>query len=105
LPKIALCLPPNEALRPSLYPLLNGALQLLEQRQIPCRIIPEETLINDWEQLDDLIVASTTLSPQGKRKLQGFCSAGGRVITHGPLIGLPHEISIEAWRTERSPIP
>ncbi|MCB1135607.1 MAG: hypothetical protein KDK78_04995 [Chlamydiia bacterium] len=57
----------------------------------PYRIVPELNLTTLWHGLDELIVFSDHLSPLGLRKLQGFCAAGGMVLTLGPPLGLAIE--------------
>lgn len=70
--QIALCLPSTSAMAP--------AVHLLEKKQLPYKLIPEEDLITSWDQLDLLLYDSSTLTPLGKRKLRGFEAAGGQVL-------------------------
>jgi len=55
------------------------------------KVIPESHLTTEWDGLDNLIVLSETVSASLRRKLQGFCAAGGTVLTIGPAIGLAIE--------------
>ncbi len=59
---------------------------------IDYRIIPETYLTTEWHGLDYLIVDPDSLSSQGFRKLQGFCAAGGTIVSLGKIMGLPYEI-------------
>jgi hypothetical protein len=77
---------------PDYYAGLGEAIAHLTQAQTPFRIVPEYYLINQWDGLDSLIVLSSTINAQAKRKLQGFCAAGGTILTLGELLDLPHEI-------------
>ena len=43
----------------------------------PYRVIEETFLTESWEGVDRLYVVSEAISAQGKRKLMGFCAAGG----------------------------
>jgi hypothetical protein len=95
--KIGVCLPPADMCRPSQYAGLQAALTLLVNSHIPFRLIAEDHLITDWDGLDDLFYVPTGLSAQGKRKLQGFCAAGGTVITVGCKLGLAHEMNWNEW--------
>lgn len=72
--KVAVVLPSLEE-KPS--PNLRRAM---EDLRVPFRIIPETMLTTEWDELDQLIYCEKTLSPQGRRKLQGFCAAGGQVV-------------------------
>lgn len=89
--KIGICLPSMELIPSIHYRGLGEILTELISKHKPFRIIPEHSLIHQWDGLDDLIVLSSTIGAQGRRKLQGFCAAGGRVLTIGPLLGLPQE--------------
>jgi hypothetical protein len=53
---------------------------IADQIQEPYKRIPETRLIHHWSGLDRLYYVEQTLSPQGKRQLQGFIAAGGEVI-------------------------
>ncbi len=63
----------------------------------PFRAVPESMLTQYWDELDDLYVLTGALSGQGRRKLMGFCAAGGRVIAEGELLGLLSEVSAEEY--------
>jgi len=56
------------------------------------RAVYESNLTESWDGLDEIYVFSDAVSTQGKRKLLGFCAAGGTVITEGNLLGLPNEV-------------
>ncbi len=88
---LGVCFPPIDMHDPIHYTGLNEALHHLLEKQIPFRIIPESFLIAEWKGLDALIVTPSGLSPQGKRKLQGFCAAGGTVLNIGESLGLANE--------------
>lgn len=91
---IGVCLPAMDMCRPSQYQGLEEALSQLTARQIPFRLIPESRLTTDWDGLDYLLYIPAGLSVQGKRKLQGFCAAGGTAVVLGKAIGLSYEISL-----------
>jgi hypothetical protein len=42
--------------------------------------VSEEKLTEEWDGIDALMVLQNTISPQGKRKLQGFAASGGEII-------------------------
>lgn len=90
-----ICLPSIKECRPSYWKGLADALARLENKSIPYRIIPEASLTTEWDGLDYLIVSSKNLSMQGRRKLQGFCAAGGVVVAIGNPIGLAQEVGLE----------
>ncbi len=70
----------------------------LMSRHIPFRLISESHLITQWNGLDFLFYNPEGLSIQGKRKLQGFCAAGGSVISLGECLGLPYEMTFQQWQ-------
>ncbi|CUI17141.1 conserved hypothetical protein [Candidatus Protochlamydia naegleriophila] len=91
--KVGVCLPSMTMCRPGQFEGLEEALVQLLQAGIPFRIIAENHLITEWDGLDYLVYTPTGLSVQGKRKLQGFCAAGGTVLSVGHLLGLAYEES------------
>lgn len=99
--RVGICLPLMDDYHPEHWLGLDHALRLLTERSIPFRLISESHLITEWDGLDDLIYLPKGLSPQGKRKLQGFCAAGGRVISIGPPMGFSLEQSLNDWIAER----
>jgi hypothetical protein len=91
--KVAVCLPPVSVI--SWIPGLDNCLNTLRARRLSYRVIPEEQLTAAWDGLDYLIVSADFLSQEGRRKLLGFCAAGGGVVSLEKNLGLPHEISME----------
>ena len=89
---IGVCVPSPILCRPSHYRNLRETLQALIENGQSFRIIPESMLITNWDGLDFILFVPESLSYQGKRKLQGFCAAGGTAVTLGDLIGLPDEM-------------
>jgi hypothetical protein len=78
--KIALCIPSLENFLNADQRFLEKSLSDLMKKKIPFRIIAEATLTGEWDGLDQILVDSSTLSPQGARMLRGFTAAGGEVI-------------------------
>jgi hypothetical protein len=72
-------------------------LDALKKRSISFKLIAESQLTSQWDGLDYLLYSPTGLSTQGKRKLQGFCAAGGTVVSTGALLGLPYEMGLMDW--------
>jgi hypothetical protein len=93
--KLGICLPGADKVRPSQTHVLHRALNDLVRAKAVFRVIPEDFLINQWDGLDYILYSPKALGPQGKRKLQGFCAAGGQPITVDHLLGLPFEISFK----------
>ncbi len=92
--QVGVCFPPMEMFQVQNYAGLDKAFESLLKQKIPFRIIAENHLITGWDGLDYLIYVPAGLSPQGKRKLQGFCAAGGTCVTLGQPLGLANEISL-----------
>jgi hypothetical protein len=90
---IGVCLPSMDLVRPSVYEGLEEALKVLIRQGRPFRLIPESYLITEWDGLDYLLYLPQGLSPQGKRKLQGFCAAGGTAVSLGSKLGLAQEMT------------
>lgn len=81
-PPLALCLPVDEKLESKALLEIEGILENLLKKNAPFRIIPEELLNEQWDELEQLIVIPEYLTSQGKRMLQGFEAAGGQVINN-----------------------
>ncbi|MBM3184354.1 MAG: hypothetical protein FJZ64_03510 [Chlamydiae bacterium] len=95
LTSFAICFPSE--LKCSGY-ILSKLDTLFETLKIPYRIIEETFLTESWEGVDQIYVLSEAVTSIGKRKLMGFCAAGGTVIVEGESLGLPKEVSAEAFR-------
>jgi len=100
--KIGICLPPmNRCAAPS-FKGLSKVFKDLEKKGLDFRVIPENSLTADWDGLDYLVVSSQLLTPQGRRKLNGFCAAGGIVVTVDGALGLPDEVPFDQWMTKQA---
>ncbi|MBM3207819.1 MAG: hypothetical protein FJZ57_04360 [Chlamydiae bacterium] len=97
---LAVCLPGDEYMTPSVSESLGVVLQDLSSRGVSYRIIPENLLTEAWDGIDSIIIISNGLSYQGKRRLQGFCAAGGRVVSLGDLNQLSNEILYPLFQVE-----
>ncbi len=94
---IGICLPPPLFYLSHHYSGLEEAISALNQRHLSFKLIAENQLTSQWDGLDTLIYSPGGLSSQGKRKLQGFCAAGGIVVSTGIVGELPNEISFKEW--------
>jgi hypothetical protein len=100
--KIGVCLPLMNFVQPQHWVSFVPALTFLIERQIPIRLIAESHLIHQWDGLDLLLFNPSGLSSQGKRKLQGFCAAGGLAVSLGDPIGLSNELTFADWVLEKN---
>ena len=91
---LGICLPDMEKVAEEVYRDLENAIFKIEEASLSFKMIPEDLLTAQWDGLDYLIYHPETLSIQGKRKLQGFCAAGGTVISLGEFKGFSQEISL-----------
>jgi hypothetical protein len=94
---IGFCLASMEYIRPSYYKKMNEVLKQLIKNETSFRIISEIFLISEWDGLDYLLVVAETVNLQMRRKLQGFCAAGGTVVTIGEKLGLVLEMTIDGF--------
>ncbi len=94
-PTVGLCLPNDACMHSAVIQRLDSLISDLKEQKVIFRIVPEEKLTEQWDGLDKLIVLSSALSPQGKRKLLGFAAAGGTVLTIGEPIGVPEETRLD----------
>lgn len=88
---VGVYLPKDEYIDALLLEQMDRLIIDLQGKEVLFRIVCEENLTEQWDGLDQLIVPSSALSVQGKRKLQGFIAAGGAILTLGEPIGLPEE--------------
>lgn len=96
--KTGLCL----SLKEKQYPGLENPLNHLLAEKIPFKIISESHLTTEWDGLDYLICVPTDLSAEGMRKLQGFCAAGGHVVSLGGKANFDNEIDWDKWIVSHS---
>jgi hypothetical protein len=82
LPQTAVCFPQPIYCSLDVLGCLDKAFAELGAKKVSFRIIPEELLTEQWDGIDTLVVISDAVSPQGKRKLQGFSAAGGEISSY-----------------------
>jgi hypothetical protein len=73
----AIALPPSHTID-ELF--LEKMRNVIERHSGPFRLIPESQLTEQWQGVETLIVFPDKITPQGKRKILGFCAAGGTVL-------------------------
>lgn len=98
--KVGVCVPPMNFNRAFHYQGFEEALAELQRLSIQYNLIAENVLTSRWDGLDYLLYSPAGLSSEGKRKLQGFCAAGGTTVSTGNLIGLPQELTLRSWFSE-----
>lgn len=92
---LAVLMPPEELCSGSVLSKIDRLLMSLDE---PYRVIEEAFLTESWDGVDQIYVISEAVSFQGKRKLMGFCAAGGLVLVEGASLGLPNEAPAEKFR-------
>lgn len=75
--RVAILLPLRE--RALSFPLLEQCMQELEKQGRAYRLIAEPYLVDEWDALDELICFPELISERGRRMVEGFKAAGGRV--------------------------
>ena len=68
---------------------INEVFLTLLVYKIFFRVIPEELLMMEWDELDCLIVDPAQMSSHGMRQLRGFHAAGGLAISCGATEDIP----------------
>lgn len=97
-PSTGICLPEIKKDHLQRKESLQGVVSTLEKASVPFCFIPESWLTTEWDGLDTLFISSIGLNVQTRRKLLGFCAAGGTVVTIGQNLQLPNEISFVEWK-------
>jgi len=77
-----ICLPLEERMDTTLWKHLDEVFERFHAMQVPYRVISEAYLNEQWNDIDELIVFPSFISPQGDRKLKGFLAAGGKVLSY-----------------------
>ena len=67
------------------YSDLDAEIAKLNESGVSYKIIPEDMLNQSWHLIDDLMVFEELVSSEGKRMIDGFIAAGGRVKKMGDL--------------------
>lgn len=76
---IGLCFLKNSSMTEERFFEFDKILDELYESNQPFRVIFEEFLTEQWDQLDEIHIIRDSLSSQGLRKLKGFEAAGGKV--------------------------
>jgi hypothetical protein len=97
-PKVGVCLPNYPVLLSCKYADFHQAMKTLYEKGVAFRVISEFELTGEWEGLDYLVVDTNGIQKTLKRKLCGFCAAGGTVVSVGPLLRLSQEVNFETQR-------
>lgn len=96
-PTLGICFPEDSMCNPKILKTLNQIFERLNSLNVSYRIFPEYNGMHDWDQLEQIIVISETLTTLGKRVLQGFCAAMGQVIYYGEKLEFLDEKSFEDY--------
>ena len=97
-PNIAICLPPLETQAHLNLDLYVAAIKHMQRHNLPFKLISEEFLIHQWDGLDYILYSGQALSPQGVRKMQGFCAAGGCAVSlESTMKGFAIEKTFSEW--------
>ena len=94
-PFIGLCLPSRTTVAPSQLKALDSIIAQLRAANYSFRVLAENFLSSDWEELDYIVVLSDCINPTAVRMLHGFCAAGGTVMHEGQALGLSSEVPFD----------
>lgn len=87
---------PSSASSSGLYLQMDALISTLRKNGIPFRILYEKFAVEDWNELDYVLVSSPC-SEFIQRMLLGFCAAGGTAVVDGPSIGLSYEMCFKEF--------
>ena len=99
-PTLGICFPEDRLCSSNVLKEFNSIFDTLNAKNIDYRIFPEYDGMHDWDELEQIVVLSKTLTTHGKRVLQGFCAAMGQVVYYGEKVGLLGEISFDEYLKE-----
>ena len=92
-PKIGLLFPSDHKLTEGAEKDFEQLLQAVIQLNIPFYVLYEESMTENWQNLEKVIVHSKFMDPLLKRKCQGFAAADGVIVSYGERIGVFEEVS------------
>ena len=96
--EVGICLPGDEMLFNEGREELEEIASYFIENSIPCRILHESMMTQEWQGLETIAVFEKSLTIFGKRQLQGFCAASGQVVVYKDSLGLSKEISFEEYK-------
>lgn len=79
--QIGICVPEESLCSQKILGHLDQLFE--EHRGVNFRIVPELMIIEKWEGLDEMIYLEDFITVQGKRQLDGFIAAGGKIRGRG----------------------
>ncbi len=94
---LGICLPLMHFRSSSPWEKIVELTKQLKKLNYSFRLISENHLTTEWQGLETIFFVPEALSSQGKRKLLGFCAAGGEVVSLGQIVGLPNEQLFTQW--------
>lgn len=94
---LAICLPQDEYLKRETGEIWESIYIELQKKAISFRVIPEIFIAEDWADLEEIIVLTSSLSEFGFRQLQGFSTSEGKIIFYGKPLELPNAIAWGEW--------
>lgn len=78
---------------------LDALLKKIIFLDLPFYLLYEETMTENWQNLEAIIVDSSTVDRGLLRKCHGFAAAAGQVVVYGDAIGVFEEVNFEDWMT------
>ncbi len=100
-PKLGLVFPIDSKLSKSGEDNFNQLINQFLSLQIPFYTLYEDSMTENWQNLEQLLVHSQFVDRSVKRKCQGFSAAQGQVIVFGEEIGVFDEIKFEDFLKDR----
>ncbi len=79
--QIGICIPEESLCDHKILERLDGLFK--EYKGVNFRIVPELMIIEKWEGLEEMIYLEEVITVQGRRQLDGFIAAGGKIRGRG----------------------
>lgn len=95
--KIGLVFPGDTKLKEKRFDSFETFLKGFIALNIPFRVLYEDFMTENWQELDTIVVYSDFVDKELMRKCQGFTAAGGQICSYGRALGVFDEIEYQEW--------
>jgi hypothetical protein len=101
-PSIGIVFPNDQKLSFEKESVVSLFLERFLKLNLPFYVLYEDSMTENWQNLEEVIVLSSMVDKNLKRKCQGFAAAQGKVIVVGEPLGVLDEVSFDDFEKQKS---